>query len=72
MRLCGRDEGAQLLVFSSSLESQNQMVLVSQSPHHPPRHDQSAHKHGEAVQTVAELVARIVAHGDAENDRGEN
>ena len=45
---------------------------MPQRPHHPPRHQQSTHKHGEAVQAVTHLVARSFALGDSENHRGEN
>ena len=45
---------------------------MPQHPHDPACHDQSAHEHGEAVQAIAELTARCLALGDAENGRSEN
>jgi len=45
---------------------------MPQRPHDPASHEQSAHEHGEAVQAVAELVARSFALGDPENGRGKN
>ncbi len=43
--------------------------LVPQSPHDPTRNNQPAHEHGEAVEAVADLVARRFALGDSEDDR---
>ena len=45
---------------------------MSQRPHQPARHNQSPHEQGEAVETVAELLAHAFALGDAEDGRGEN
>jgi len=42
---------------------------MPQCPHDPARHQQSTHKHGEAVEAVANHVARSVALRNAE-DRG--
>jgi hypothetical protein len=46
--------------------------LMSQYPHHPSRHEHSADEQDEAVQAVADLVARGASLGDSENDRSKN
>ena len=45
---------------------------VPQRPHHPARHNQSAHEHGEAVEAVTNLFARNFALRDSENHRSKN
>ena len=42
-----------------------------EQPHHPSRHEDSAYKHCEAVEAVADLLARAVSLRDTEDDGGE-
>ncbi len=46
-------------------------TLVSQRPHHPPGNDQSAHEHGEAVQSVTDLFAKSFAQCNSKYHRRE-
>ena len=47
-------------------------ALAPQDPHHPPGDEYSANKHSEAIQAIADLLARGVALGDAEDDGSED
>jgi hypothetical protein len=47
-------------------------MLSSQNPHDPARREHAAHKHGEAVQPVANLFPGSAALGDAKDYRGKD
>jgi len=47
-------------------------ISVPQQPHHPSGHEDSSHKHGEAVEAVADLLGGGAALGDAKNHGSEN
>jgi predicted RNase H-like HicB family nuclease len=57
-----------LTVVTDKLKAKElEAASVPQRPHYPARHDQSAHKHGEAVQGITDLVAGGFALRDSEN-----
>jgi hypothetical protein len=66
-----------LKVFSTRTEAgeikkAKSQKLSPQEPHHPARHEYSAHKHREAIQPVADLLARSAALSDTENNRSKH